>query len=214
MEKQKSMRDPKNALEIAFTGLAAILLAGIINVQANNQSILNQAINDSVKSIDIVDSSGISVANPAVNFSAVSFSYTPQTTAGVIGTSNQRIRIVNPTGVSTWSAAIAGSAPGANWISGVDNYNFDNPAVGRGRLTVNPSVATVVGLGACTTTDVNKGTAAGFDNGNVDSITIVSASVSGDPFCRWEVQGVDLSQFIPGGQLPGAYSVTMVLSVF
>lgn len=196
--------------KIAISGVAIASLVGA-QVLASNQPQLSQSITDGVKSIDVVDGSGNTVASPSVAFGAATFSYSAQNTTGTLGTSSERIRVSNPTSTATWTASIAGTAPSATWTDGSHTYNFNSATLGQ--MTVDPSVSTIAGVGGCATTNVNKGSSSAFVSGTTDSITVASGATGAAPYCRWDVTGVGLSQRIPAGQVSGSYNMTMVLSV-
>jgi hypothetical protein len=206
--------------------IATLLVAigGLVGYQAyaSNQTQLNQAINQGVLAIDIVDGSGNTVASPSVNFGALTFSFGTQDSTGTLGTASETVRVYNPTSTETWTASIAGSAPTTNWSNGTDHYDF-NDANGYtdgadadsygGQLTVNPAAGSLAGVGGCATSNVSLGTNSAFNEGSTDSITVASAASGASAFCRWDITGVGLSQNIPAGQATGSYSADLVLSI-
>lgn len=207
-------------------GITAMILVGIIALKASasNQSQLNQSITEGAKSIDIVTSAGATVASPAVSFSSTAFSFDTQDTSGILGASEQRIRVYNPTSTATWTASIAGSAATATWSSGSADYDF-NDADGSGytdgadtdnyggQLAVSPAGGTLAGVNGCATSNVSLGSNSAFSEGTTDSITIASGASGAPTFCRWDITNIGLTQKIPAAQPAGSYSLDLVLSI-
>ena len=205
-------------------GIISMILIGIVAIKASasNQSQLNQSISDGVRSIDIVDAGGTTVASPSVSFTAATFSFATQDTTGTLGVSAQRIRVYNPTSTATWTASVAGSAVTANWTTGSQYYDFndgsgytdggDADSYG-GQLLVNPAGGTLAGVSGCATTNVSLGANSAFNQGTVDSITIASGASGAPTYCRWDVTNIGLTQRIPASQASGSYSLNLVLSI-
>ena len=201
-----------------------MILIGIVAIKASasNQSQLNQSISDGVRSIDIVDAGGTTVASPSVNFTGANFSFSTQDTTGTLGVSAQRIRIYNPTSTATWTASVAGSATTATWTTGSQYYDFndgsgytdggDADSYG-GQLLVSPAGGTLAGVSGCATTNVSLGANSQFNQGTVDSITIASGAAGAPTYCRWDVTNIGLNQRIPASQASGSYSLNLVLSI-
>lgn len=63
------------------------------------------------------------------------------------------------------------------------------------------------------TTSVTKGSATYFNQGVVDSVTLVTAGSSAETGCYWDMTGVSLRQDIPEAQDPGTYTIGMVLTI-
>lgn len=207
-------------------GVISMILIGIVAIKASasNQSQLNQSITEGVKAIDIVNSSGVTVASPTVAFNSTVFSFNTQDTTGTLGASEQRIRVFNPTSTATWTASIAGSASNADWTNGTNHYDF-NDANGSGytdgadddnyggQLAVAPAGGTLVGVSGCGTTNVSLGSNSAFSEGTTDSISIASGATGAPTFCRWDVTNIGLTQKLPAAQVAGAYSLNLVLSI-
>lgn len=201
-----------------------MILIGIVAIKASasNQSQLNQSINDGVRSIDIVDAGGTTVASPSVAFSGATFSFNTQDTTGTLGVSAQRIRVYNPTSTVTWTASVAGSAITANWTTGSAYYDFndgsgytdggDADSYG-GQLLVAPTGGTLAGVSGCSTSNVSLGANSAFNQGTVDSITLASGAAGAASYCRWDVTNIGLTQRIPASQTSGSYAVNLVLSI-
>jgi hypothetical protein len=205
-------------------GVVVIILVALVAIKASasNQSQLNQSISEGVKSIDIVDAGGTTVASPAVAFSAANFSFNTQDTTGTLGTSAERIRISNPTSTTTWTASVAGSATTATWGSGSNYYDFndgdgytdgsDADSYG-GQLSVAPTGGTLAGVAGCATTNVSLGANSAFNEGATDSITVASGAAGAPTFCRWDVTNIGLTQGLPASQVSGSYALNLVLSI-
>jgi hypothetical protein len=205
-------------------GIISMIAIGIVAIKASasNQSQLNQSINDGVRSIDIVDAGGTTVASPTVSFSAATFSFATQDTTGTLGVSAQRIRVYNPTSTVAWTASVAGSAPGANWTTGSAYYDFndgngytdgaDSDSYG-GQLSVAPAGGTLAGVSGCATTNVSLGSNSSFVETTTNSITIASGAAGAATYCRWDITNIGLTQRIPASQISGSYSLNLVLSI-
>lgn len=163
--------------------------------------------------IDIVDASGVSVASPSIDFPSQSFNFDAFQSTATLGVSAQKIRISNNTATATWTAVIAASGgPTVLWTDGALTYDFNGTAT-TGRLRVDPSVSTLTPLSGCSTTGLTKGSATYFNQGVVDSVTLVTAGSSAETGCYWDMTGVSLRQDIPEAQDPGTYTIGMVLTI-
>ncbi|MFZ2153815.1 MAG: hypothetical protein WAV16_01145 [Candidatus Moraniibacteriota bacterium] len=221
------MKTKINNLIVRKVGIVTLILLGMlsIKVSANNQSQLSQAISDAVKSIDIVDAGGTTVASPTVAFSAATFSFNTQDTTGTLGVSAQRIRVSNPTSTATWTASIAGSATTATWTAGANYYDFNDASSGGyvdgagdadlygGQLLVAPTGGSIVGVNSCSTSNVSLGANSSFSEGTTDSITLASGAAGAATYCRWDVTNIGLTQRLPASQVSGSYALNLVLSV-
>ena len=213
-------------------GLAALTVLGATSAFAYSTSNLSQIINPGTLVVDIVDGSYAPVANPGVNMTDKTFNFACQKDAdastGVLGTSTEQIYVKNPDAADNgWNVSIAAASTSAVWESVKGTYDFNDVAGSgcndgsdtdsvAGKLTVNPSVGTLA-VGSClncTTTDISKGASASFNQGTVDSITLLDAAAGSDDIGDFRLQGVALSQTIPAEQ-PAAddYNIDMVLSV-
>lgn len=218
------MKQKRIASSLSGIAAAVIALTSLVATQvlANNQTQLAQSISEGIKSIDIVDGTGTTVASPGANFGALAFSFNTQTGTGTLGTASEKIRVSNPSSANTWTASIAGSSTTASWTAGANHYDFndtssytdggDSDSYG-GQLTVNPSVGTLAGVSGCATSNVSLGSNNAFAEGTTDSITVASASAGAPAFCRWDITGVGLSQAVPAGQAAGSYTVSLALSI-
>lgn len=180
-----------------------------------------------VLSVDIVDATGNSVASPSASLAAVNADFTCQLTTGTLGVSAQRIRITNTTVTPTWTVAVAATdGATAQWTSGTNTYDFNDPSGTPagcndgadtdnrpGQLSLDPSVGTITPQSGCATTGVTRGSNAGFNEGVVNSITLISASSSAQTNCYWDFTDTALSQRIPADQPVGSYSINLTLTV-
>lgn len=178
-------------------------------------------------SVDIVDGSGSSIANPSVVMSAVTIGFDCQTSTGTLGTTAQRIRVSNTTLTPGWTVAIAATSGGtANWSSGGNTFDFNDgsgtPAGCAdggdadslaGRMTLNASSGTSTPQSGCNNTGISLGSNTSFAQGTTDSITLISASAGAGTNCYWELTGIPVSQTIPIQQAAGTYSINLTLTV-
>lgn len=177
--------------------------------------------------VDMVDSAGVSIANPIVNFGLINVSFTCQQSTATLGTTSQKIRFSNGLATNGWSASIAAtSGTSALWTStGGSMYDYNDPAGspsgcssgsdgdGRaGQLRVNPSASTITPVSGCSATGLTKGSNAAFSSGAVGSITLLTATSLADMYCAWDMTGTALTQTIPPGTQPGNYSLDLTLT--
>lgn len=200
-------------------------------VMAQSTTKLSQSIIDGTASVDIVDGSGVSVANPSIDFSQVEFNFESQTTNGLLGRDDagdeEKIRVQNPTATAEWTVSIAAVNPTDLWTDPVSlgTYDFndvngdtdsgsDADLVG-GQMTINPSDsgAGFNGVGACSNSDISQGVQSSFVEGVTNSIDLLNASSSASPYCRWDMTDVPVSQLIPASQPAGDYELEMVLTI-
>jgi hypothetical protein len=187
-----------------------------------------QTINANTLSIDIVDDSFASVASPAVQMSAVTFSFACQSATGTFGTNTERIYVKNPDAAdSGWTASIAGSNTTAVWDAAAADFDFNDAATSGctdgadtdsvgGQMTVDASVGTIqVGeCAGCAITNISLGSQASFAEGTVDSITLMDAAADSNDIGDWYLTGVSVAQTIPAEQLVASdYDINMVLSI-
>ncbi|MBL8015392.1 MAG: hypothetical protein JNK26_04355 [Candidatus Doudnabacteria bacterium] len=217
-------------ISVYFVILTAFLALSLVSVSAANTSNFNQVINPGTLSIDIVDATYVTVANPGVTFPAINYGFACQTNTATFGTATQQIYIQNPDAADNgWVASLAGSAVTAVWDGAAADYDFNDPTgtgctdgadasdtVG-GQMTIDPSVSTLQ-LGSCTggcsVDNITKGTLAAYNQGTVDSITLLNAAAASSDIGDWRLTGVAVSQKIPAEQLAGNdYDINMTLSI-
>lgn len=191
-------------------------------------SSFTQTINPGTLTVDIVDGSYVTVASPTVAMAAQTFSFTCHAATGTFGSGTQNIYIKNPDASDTgWNVTLAASSPTASWASAGTAMDFNDPTTGgctdggdadslKGQMTVDPSVGTLA-TGqclSCATTSVTKGTSAAFNQGTLDSITILSGAAASSDIGDWKLTGVSISQMIPAEQ-PAAsdYAIPLTLSI-
>lgn len=183
-----------------------------VNPQASAYSSGTITLSSGSLSVDIVDSGGTTVGSPSVSFSSKNFSWSTQQSTGTLGISSQKIRLTNTTATPNWTLAIAAtSGPTTLWSSGGSTYDF-NGSSSAGRLRVDASGSTITAQGGCSTTGLSKGSATYFAQGSQDSVTLMSASVSAQTSCYWDLTGVSMTQDIPASQSTGSYSIGMTLT--
>lgn len=175
---------------------------------------------------DIVDSGGTTVGSPTVALSNLGFLYDCSTSTGTLGTTNQRIRISNTTTNEAWVVSIAATdGAAATWSNTGDSESFDfNDPTSAGCVdgTDGDGVAGLLSLdfaGAsinpevgCSAANVSLGSAADFDESNVDSITLASASSGADVNCYWDITGIELQQEVPEQQPSDTYDLNLTIT--
>lgn len=181
---------------------------------ANTATTFSQGINAGSLSIAVVDGDGNGVGGPSVGFGATSFSFDAQTTTGTLGIAAQKIRLNNPTATVTWSVTIgATGGDSAVWSDGGTNtYPYNNATADNGRLTVDPSGSTITPWSGCDNTNVSKGSSDYFVTGSTSSIDLMTAATGADPYCRWDLTSISLSQRIPASQPAATYTLAMTIT--
>ena len=212
-----------------IVAIGVLLLSGIVAAfsvsvaHAAPNSTFNQTINAGTLATDILDASRVPVASPSVTMTPATFSFTCQTTTGTFGTNTERIYVTNPDAADNgWTLTLAATAgTTALWSTGID-FN-DTTGVGctdgvdtdtkAGRLTVDPSVATITtDCASCVVTNVAKGSSTAFAEGTTNSVTLLTAAAASDDIWRGYLTGVGLSQTIPAETAAGSYSINMTLT--
>lgn len=182
---------------------------------ASPQGQLTQAITPGTLTTDIRDASYLTVASPTFGMSSLNISNDCQTSTGTYGSSSQRIYVDNPGGADNgWTVSIAATAGvSAKWVSGGNNYDFDDPAGSGctgGQLTLDPSAGTVT-ADAGTTTAVTKGSSAAFNSNS--STTLLNAAAGADDIFRGYLTGVGVSQKVPASKPAGAYAINLTQTI-
>lgn len=214
----------------AFVLAAAVLgqLDGASYVLASATSNFTQTINTGTLSVDIVDASYVTVASPSVALGAVTFSFACQASTGTFGTASQVLYIKNPDAADNgWSVALAASAPTDFWDGAASDFDFNDPTTAgcadggdtdslKGQLSIDPSVGTLATgqCASCVTTNVTKGSSSTFNEGTVDSITVLTGAAGSDDVGDWKLTGVSISQTVPAEQGAASdYDINITLSV-
>lgn len=218
-------------LFISLLALYSLFALALSYVLASPTSNLTQTISAGTLSVDIVDGSYVTVGSPSVALAAQTFSFACQSSTGSLGTATQQIYVKNPDAAdSGWTLSIAASATTAVWDSAGTDFDFNDPGTSGcvddgattdvdslgGQMTINASAATLAAgaCSACGVTGITKGTSSAFVEGTTDSITLLTAAAPSDDIGDWTLQGVSISQTIPGEQ-PAAsdYDINLVVSV-
>lgn len=169
-------------------------------------------VSDGTINVDIVDESGVSVVSPSAQLGSITYSFKDQSTTGVLGTPTEKIRLNNPTDVSTWSVTIAATDGSiAQWSDGSGNtLDFNNP--NGGQLSLNPSVGSISESDGGNTNGISLGSQASFSEGVVDSITLYSADSSASSYARYDLVDIDLSQSIPARTPATDYTLNLTIT--
>jgi len=172
--------------------------------------------------VDIVDNSYATVASPTVTMGAVTFSFSYQTTTGILGSSDgdgEQIYVANPDGAdSGWTIAIAANDVADLWDGSTSSFDFNDPTGSgetNGQMTIDASES-VVTKGtclSCTTGNVTKGGSTAFDQGVTDSATLMTGEAASDDIGDWTLREVSVSQKIPAEKPAEAYAIQMVITI-
>lgn len=225
------------ALHRGLILVAALLLffAVYVRVYAANDTDLNQTINAGTLVTDIRDASRVTVASPAVAFSGATFSFDclsgGSRPSGTFGTNAERIYVDNPGAAdSGWNltlAATGGATDSWDNTGATEQYDFNDPGGApagcgdggdadslAGQLSVDPASGSLTAdCTTCASTNITLGSSSAYNQGSVDSITLLSAAAGSDDTGRWYLTGVDMDQTIPAEQPDDGYSVNMTLTV-
>jgi hypothetical protein len=176
-------------------------------------------------SINIVDSGGTPIGSPTVSFPTVNTTINCQTNSSVLGVSNAKIRVDNATANPQWNLTIAATGGAtSNWNNGAGaNYDFNDPNTSgcgdgadadsfAGQLSINPSVGTSTPEAGCANTGLSFGSSSAFNQGTVDSITLLTAGATAQTNCYWDITGIAMDQKIPQEQINGSYSIDFTIS--
>ncbi len=215
-------------------GYAFAVLA-VTAVYAANNTDLTQTINAGTLVTDIRDDSRVTVAAPAVAFSATTFSFDclsgGSRPSGTFGTNTERVYVDNPGAADNgWTLTLAATSGATDeWENGgaTESYDFNDPTGATsgctdggdgdstaGQLSVDPTTGTLnADCGTCATTNITLGSATAFEEGVTDSVTLLNAAAASDDTGRWYLTGVDMDQTIPAEQPNDSYDINMTLTV-
>lgn len=207
------MRIARIAGSALLTLSAAFVVVGAAHASPQGQ--LTQSVTPGTLTTDIRDASYVAVASPTFGMSTLNISNDCQTSTGTYGSAAQRIYVDNPGGANNgWTLSIAATGgASANWVSGGNNYDFDDPAGSgctSGQLTLDPSVGTVT-ASAGTTTAITKGSSAAFNSNS--STTLLTAAAGSDDIFRGYLTGVGVSQKVPASKPAGNYAIDLTQTI-
>lgn len=177
--------------------------------------------------VNIVDGSFNDVGSPSVAMGDITFSFNSQTATGTLGTGSQRIYWENFDAADTAGYSITIAATGGStsvWDGpAATDYDFNDSSGATdggdadsfgGQLTVDPSVGAITArVGYGSTTGISLGSIDSFEEGVVDSITLVNASGASDDYHAAYATGIDLSQAVPASQPADSYSLGMTITI-
>lgn len=184
-------------------------------------------ISDGVFSVKVVNGSGGTVSNPGITMSGGALKFSCSETAGVLGTSNQKVRVTNHSAGTAWTLSIAATdGATAAWTDGSDTFDFNDPTGSppgcsegadadsrSGLLAVSFAGSTVTPSNGCTSDGVTTGISTAFEQGVTDDITLGRASSTAVTGCYWDYDGIDLAQTIPAEQKPGTYTLDLTITL-
>ena len=216
----------KQILFIFFALIFSLSGAGL--AVAASTSNFQQTINAGTLSVDITDSSYTPIGSPSVVMTAGTFSFICQTVTGTFGTTSEQVYIQNPDAADDgFTVSLAASDPTDLWDSGGTDFDFNDPTGSGctdggdadsfgGQMSIDASGATLseAACSACDTTGSTLGTPAAFNQGTLDSITLLTAAAGSDDVGDWYIRNIAISQKIPAEQ-PAAsdYNIDMTLSI-
>ena len=218
------IRDTDTTFSSGATTVAAASFSGNVvtfsNVDIDDGDYLALGTTTGALSVTIQDGSGDTVTSPSVSFANAGRSDGTQTITGTLGTTSEKIVVGNSTNNTQWSLTVAASNTTALWVDGTKSFDFndtvadgtDTDSVGGG-LTIDPSGMSITASTGCDTDGITKGSSTVFSEGSTDTVTLVTAGLTADANCFWDLTGISLSQQVPGGQAEGTYTLDMTLTV-
>ena len=201
---------------------------------AASNSTFNQTVNTGTLTTDIMDASRVTVGSPSVSMTAKNFSFDCQAggsaSTGTFGSNTQRVYVSNGDAADNGWTLTIGATGGATarWQSGASQYvDFNDPAgstagcsdgadadTTSGQMTLDPSAGTLsADCTTCSTTNVSKGSSSAFNQGTLDSVTVLNAAAGSDDVWRGYLTGVGVSQTIPGETPANSYTIDLTLTV-
>lgn len=216
-----------------LAGALAFFVGG--TAYAANTPNLTQTINSGTIATDVLDASRVAVGSPSAALSTKTFSFDCQfggsASTGTLGSNSERIYVMNPDASDTgWTLTLAATGgTTARWANGglTQYFDFNDPSGANagcadgggdadssaGQLTVDASASTLTAdCGSCTTANVTKGSSAAFNQGSIDSITLLNAAGASDDVWRGYLTGATLSQTIPAEQSSDSYAINLTLT--
>ena len=198
--------------------IGAVLVFGatfVGSVVASDETELSQVIDPGNLEASILDSNRDPVAEPSADMQSASFDFDCQTTTGTLGEENERLYVTNPSAAGDgWSLTIAANDNTDEWVDGNNSYSFNDPSgdgCDEGQLTVDPSSGSITADNG-ESSEVNTGSSSAFDQGEVDDIELMVASSGDAEVWRGYIEGIGLSQKIPGETPAGGYSLDMTIT--
>lgn len=168
-------------------------------------------VSEGVISVDIVNALGDIVETPKVLMSPISYKFDSQVTSGTLGTNSEKIRLSNPTGVSSWSVSIAASeGENAQWKD--DQGHTINYNTTQTSMSINPSSGVITKVDGGEITGLSLGSQASFSQGNVSSITLFSANENAQSFSQFDLENIIIQQIIPPKQPSGNYEFNFTIT--
>ena len=175
-------------------------------------------------SVDIVDSTGVSVSSPSISMSEKTFDFSNQNSTGTFGASSQKIRVNNTTGSPSWTLSLAAVGGSTDFWNGSTDYDYNDPSSNAndgsdsdslgGQMSLNPSNGTITPQSGCSNTGLSLGSSSSYnEESSINSITLMSSTASASTNCYWDLTGVSVNQSIPREQPAGSYSIRMVLTI-
>jgi hypothetical protein len=162
--------------------------------------------------VAFVNAGGAEIPAPTFTFGAVN-SGPAQNATGTLGIASAKLRITNTRLIAPWSVTMAATAgPTANWTAGANLMDFNSPGA-TGKLTVNAAAGTIAPQALCSATGLTLGASAAYNQGVLDSITLISAGGGANTNCYWDLTGVSLIQAVPASQAGGNYAISMTITI-
>ena len=213
----------KKLLTFAVIPILVILLT-FLQVYAEETIPMEQEIGDGALAIYFVDDSDEVIVTPApIGFASVDTAFEPMDGEGTLGISTQKLRAENASGddieVVIAPEITTNFETDGYWIDGENSYAIHAEEANDGRMTIDPTAATILDDGGCASElSINPGSEESFvfvDDSdpmtNVESIKLFDTTDG--HYCYFDLTNLPISQVIPALQAPGSYQLTMVLTI-
>jgi len=175
-------------------------------------------------SVEMVDDEDEIIGFPYIEMGPLEFSFDYQVSSGILGTAEQKIRVSNPTGTAQWTLSIEpADGEAALWVGTDFEYDFNDPTANAedgddddsfgGQMSIDSSNINLTPSSGCSSDNISNGGVASFSQGDINSITLVSASGGADTGCFWDITDIEIYQTIPAEQPADNYSIEMMLSI-
>lgn len=195
---------------LAAAGIATFALAAGVVFAATKSATFTLKINPGILTVDIKNTSGVSVESPSIAFEAVNASGDENTTTATLGTTDQYIYIENLDDETTshgFSLTLDGNES-AKWISGTDSFSYNKADDGLLSLITDNVVITPLSQASKTIGTLSKGDSnQDFTN---NSVRLIETSTRSNG--AWGITNFELKQTIPAYQASGNYSLNLTLS--
>jgi hypothetical protein len=185
---------------------------------------------ESVLSASMVDASGSPLPSASFALSTNTVSDTCQGSLGLLGTADQKLRVLNSTTNPAWTLSIAATdGPTALWrnLGNTEQFDFNETSGDPAGCADGPdsdnkagyfafapsSFGQITAKPGCNNTGITLGGTQQFAEGTTDSLTIATASGATQTGCYWDIGNILMGQFSPAYQPADSYYINMTITI-